>query len=129
LLEAVRDLIAASAKDLYGDNTDYKYIYITDLILQRIKNVLDDLNVKDTKEEIKDKLDTIDNDIDIKLDEVKSLIEKDHEYRKEDFLKQKEEIENIIDSKVEEKNKEETPNIKNSASNADSMQEFVVNSA
>ncbi len=56
LLEDIREIVAAAAQDIYGEQDDPKYIYIVDLILKRIKRVLDDISLKDSLDEIKDKL-------------------------------------------------------------------------
>ena len=89
LFEAIKAAVIGIGKDLYGGPNDKKNIYTVDLTMDRIKDVLDDMNLSDASTTISDKIDKIEDEVDIQLDDVKNLILqfKDQEKAKYDSLK------------------------------------------
>lgn len=92
LLESIKEVVTASAKDLYGRQDDPKYIYIVNLIMKRVKQTLSDMNVSDSLEDIKE---SVANSIDIKqfgslADDIAKLLSKYNDERKKGFDELKE---------------------------------------
>lgn len=64
LLNDIRTLLIAGFADLYGDKSEKKYRYIVDLIIDRVKNVIEDLSITTNIDSLQ-----------LSCDEIKSLIE------------------------------------------------------
>ena len=45
VLQKVKEIVQAGITDLYGDESESKYIYIVDLIIKRVEDLLDSLNI------------------------------------------------------------------------------------
>ena len=92
LLESIKEVVTASAKDLYGRQDDPKYIYIVNLIMKRVKQTLSDMNVSDSLDDIKE---SIAGSIDAKqlgslTDDVAKLLSEYNDERKKGFDELKE---------------------------------------